>query len=242
MKSASTVWPADNNSVELKNQFAIVQFNHLRTKQKIYKNWLNQFGKDRAQDDLSHLEPKSECQDGVSEATGVVLIECGIQQLHRIVDLPVDCIRFGCEESNDLVDLIDLISKRPRNDVGQCRLNTIVVENLSAFYWNLRCTDRQTRSKWYRDVNQALLSAMDRFKCNVVVTMWDREYERGYKSKRSGELLKDQKILSYTPLELYNGCHFGLSYQDDGTYMYIEGHWKPVASTGTTGSTLIPVN
>lgn len=111
-------------------------------------------------------------------------------------------------------------------ELGACTLNTLIVENISAFYWEKRCDDWQTRSRWYKDANSAILKTLDRFKCNIVVTMWDIQFEKGFRSHPTSRDIAGLRTLAYTHPELFSRCDYVLSYVNCDVYQYVDGSWQ----------------
>lgn len=210
--------------MDLKNQFAVVLFDRLKTKQTFYVEWFKQLGSDVPTSSILGVDlgPPT-----ASRANDIIILECGPRTLRRMINLPLNCKTLICASPEDLVKTIRMVMEEPAADLGGCRLNTFVVENLSAFYWDKRCGDKQSCIKWYRDVNELLATIKKRFKCNVVVTMWDLDFERGFKSRHS-RVNASNRTLSYTPNELFSGSSYSLSYKDDDVYQYLEGLWHRI--------------
>lgn len=71
---------------------------------------------------------------------------------------------------------------------------TLVVDNISAFYWDLRVADSDNyrslglnefvlAAKWYTRLVEVVLRILARYKCNVIVTSYDVSFDRGYDQK-----------------------------------------------------------
>lgn len=211
----------------LKNQFAVVQLDHIKTKRLILKQWLSQFDDDQEQSDLTGiLGFRLELTQNATEPQGVVILECGTNTLHELVVMKPNCILINCQDSKSLIENLENVLSNPSREVGSCRLNTVVIENISSFYWEKRCQDRLSRTKWYNDVNQSISKIMTRFNCNVLVTMWDLEFERGFRSKQSSQGQYTQQTISYTPAELFSGCDHIFGYKDQEVFEYIDGSWR----------------
>lgn len=56
-------------------------------------------------------------------------------------------------------------------------LSTLVVENVSDFYFSLKLNRNFV---FYTDLTEILRDISVKYKCNVIVTSWDNHYERGY--------------------------------------------------------------
>ncbi|KAM9913204.1 hypothetical protein OXX69_001844 [Metschnikowia pulcherrima] len=120
----------------------------------------------------------------------------------------------------DMLDTTDLI-------LGQCVLNTIIIENLSAYYWDLKCHPRQGAVKWYSDLLQLCHVLKERYMCNVVVTMWDKNFERGFNSRAVSDL-EPRRLddLTYTPMEFFQNADYVLAARAGGNLQYTAGQWR----------------
>lgn len=83
--------------------------------------------------------------------------------------------------------------------VGPRHLNTLVIDNISAFYWDLRCAKSSERAQWYDELKILLRVIKEKYKCNVLVTGWDNDYEKGF--NYLGRDFEPQKLddLTYLP-------------------------------------------
>lgn len=210
--------------MNLENQFAVVLFDRITTKRRIYLEWFKQ---------IAPAGPETSIignQLGTStdmEANDMIIIECGSSTLHRMMNLPHNCKFLNCTNPDSLFKLIKMIMEEPIHEISGSRLNTIVIENLSSFYWEKRSKDIQTSAKWYKELNELLTLSKDYFKCNVVVTMWDLDFERGFKLRQS-KVAASNRTLSFTPDELFLGASYSLSYQEDIVLQYLDGSWQTV--------------
>lgn len=86
-------------------------------------------------------------------------------------------------------------------EISDMRMNTLVIENLSCFYWTLRSSKQ--RVLLYGKLRDLVGQLKDWYNCNVVVTSWDSEYERGYNFKKSNESPSKLQDLTFVPPEFF---------------------------------------
>lgn len=222
MSSAKCDWPLGRSHVVLESDFAVVFFDNIQTKCRLYNDFLKQF----TQNDQENSILGFEIADSKGPKTlDVFVIECGLRSLNKLTKYYTGLHLFQCNDSSLLLEILQLIIDCSLDRLDNCRLNTLIVENLSSFYWEKRCQDRLSRIQWYKDVNEKLRELKCKYMCNVVITMWDLEFERGYKSKPSQDTSALSKALSYTPNELFLGCLYTIRYRDGDVYQYLNGAW-----------------
>lgn len=189
----------------LKNHFYVVLFAEIQLKRKFYSRFL-------------------------AKASDLVIIECS-------KSLPVDktsiqdCLVVQCGSHDLLLQELQAIPQDENPRVNSQYMNTMVIENLSAFYWDLKCLKPRERNVWYSQLNLIIHTIRRKYKCNIIVTGWDNDYERGFnnKSSRPGEPygLSD---LTFLPLDFYRGVERVLAYQTGGSLVFEGNLWRRVKS------------
>lgn len=225
MSSAKCDWPVGKSHVALEGDFAIVFVDNIQTKRRLYYDLINQFmqiGQDKSLLGVEIAEFKG------SETLDVVILECGLPTLDKFTKLNPCFHVIQCIDPDLLLETIQLVLESSLDNRGDCRLNTLIVENLSAFYWKKRCEERLARAQWYKAVNEKLLNLKSKYACNIVITMWDIEFERGFKSKPSNDNPVLTKSLSYTPNEVFLGCLYIVSYRNGDVFQYLDGAWTTI--------------
>lgn len=117
-----------------------------------------------------------------------------------------------------------------RNLKVNCRyMNTLVIENISAFYWALKCLKLADRTSWYHQLNRIVQTIKVKYKCNVIVTGWDNDYERGFniKSSRPGQP-QNLDDLTFIPKEFYRGAERVFTYQTGRSFVFEGNQWHKV--------------
>lgn len=180
--------------VPLENQFAVVLFENMQGKRLFYS-------------DFEQLNEHVE---------SVLAIECGQRVLQRMGS---SVRTLACD--GDLAELIDGLLDSSANDM---HVNTLIVENISAYYWELKCRPRE-RVQWYKRLNGAIMGLMEKLQCNVIVTGWDNAYEKGYNFQNARALGTELDSVTYIPLELLGSADHLLSH-GRGWMRYTDGWWQ----------------
>lgn len=157
----------------------------------------------------------------------LIVIECGGGSVLALADFSASLV-VPCCSHHELMDILRGIPLDANKEMSSRHLNTLVIENLSAFYWNLACELPSERYLWYRELNSELHQLKQKYGCNVVVTCWNVDYDRGFSARplvdRKPEKLRD---LSYFPSELFRGATHVLHF--DGGCMEFRGNgWHAV--------------
>lgn len=171
-------------SVELVNDYGVLLFNRLRQKQEFFGRYNGQ---------------------------NVVLVECGVPTIKSIATFSGYIV--SCSSPSELIEILHGIPNDKDDEISRRHLNTLVVENLSAFFWKLACLPSQEKFSWYRTLNSELALLRKKYGCNVLLTGWDVEFDRGFNSRtivKAPVVLED---LTYFPAELFHGAtriiHYG---------------------------------
>ena len=158
-------------------------------------------------------------------ATDLVVFECGRSIPISTANVP-NALIIKCASHGDLLkNLHDILEDRSLL-LNDHFMNTLVIENLSSFYWTLRCKKVADRIHWYEQLHRVLLTIRDEYKCNILVTAWDNNYERGFnvRERWSGQ---PQKLddLTYMPLTLYQRVEHVFAFQKGRSFMFKENRW-----------------
>lgn len=186
----------------LENGYAVLLFEDVKCKLDFYGAFLNQ--------------PHNQ---------NVVIFECGAPQLPHSGNL-----KLPCKTPSDLMSLLEGIPTSKDPQIIDRVIDTLIVENLSAFYWELRSRPRIAEIRWYAELVQALEQLRHFYKINVVVTMWDKNFERGFNSRPvplAGALLLD---VSYTPGALFEPAEVILHHQHAGVSHVEKGSTETTAT------------
>lgn len=107
-------------------------------------------------------------------------------------------------EANGFVSVmreLNCILEGQNSEASDCVLNTLVIENISSFYWELRESKQRIAS--YGRLADTLDLFKRRYACNIIVTAWDSDFEKGYNYKRRRETPKVFQDLSFIPKEFF---------------------------------------
>lgn len=229
MSSAKCDWPVGKSHVPLENDFAVVFFDNIQSKRGLYNKFFKQFEQEDKEKSIFGLQVEVTNSKG-PEILDVIILECGLKSICKLTNLHTGTHMFQCDDSMRVLEYLQQIIDCSLDKIGKHKLNTLIVENLSSFYWEKRCQDRSARVQWYKDLNEKLLELKSKYMCNIVVTMWDLEFERGFKSKPSHDTSAPTKTLSYTPNEVMLGSLYAISYRKGDVFQYINGAWLPIRS------------
>lgn len=185
------------SSITLNNEYGVFLFNNLQRKREFYRGFA------------------SNCID-------TVIVECGMPTVLSLADLSASLV-VPCSEYIQLLDILRGIPQDQNEAIGAIHLNTLVIENVSAFYWHVACLSSPEKFAWYRNINSSIHHLRQRYGCNVLVTGWDIEYDRGFNSRRIVKQPETLQDLSYLPSELFKGATRILHY--DRQCLELRG-WK----------------
>lgn len=162
-----------------------------------------------------------------ANASDLIIFECS-KSLPRNSGTIKDSIVINCESHLQLLDELRAIPQDKNIHVSARYLNTIVIESISSFYWDLRCEKSSDRVLWYKQINQILTTIKDTYKCNILVTGWDNDYERGFNNKGSkSRQFYNLDDVSFMPKELFRGAKFIFAYQTGRSLVY-ETLWRQI--------------
>lgn len=172
-------------SIDLVNEYGVLLFNRLQQKQEFFEHY---------------------------NGHNVVLIECGVPTIRSIASFSGYIV--ACLSPSELLDILRGIPNDNDEEISNRHLNTLVVENISAFFWNLASLPSQEKFSWYRTLNNELALLRKKYRCNVLVTGWDVDFDRGFNARpvvgKTAAVLDD---LTYLPAELFKGAtrilHYG---------------------------------
>lgn len=132
------------------------------------------------------------------ESDSLIVVDCGSGSSQRLGLNNALIIQANGYESV-LKSLEDILGNR-NEEANKCVLNTLIIENISAFYWELR---ESKRRHWlYSKLAEVLRSFQQTYKCNVVVTSWDNDFEKGYNYKPMEKEPRVLQDLTFIPGEL----------------------------------------
>lgn len=191
--------------VELKNEYAVVFFENIQNKIQFYK----QFEQHR------YIGQSVEGQT-------VAVIECGQQWLDRIDGLTGMSIAW-CKDSSMLKTMVEQLPTR--SDIQEQHLNTVIIENISAFYWEKKVSIHE-RVLWYKGIAGALTELMEKYKCNVIITAWDNEFERGFSFKQNTRVESRLDSVTFTPVELFAPASYLFAQKHNLWYQYLNSQWE----------------
>lgn len=130
----------------------------------------------------------------------VIVMECGLKCVESGTSTGRDCFIFNnCATSQDLLNSLQDILDNKSKFVGS-NLNTLVIENISAFYWHQRVSGSR---ELYKELNALIGEMMKRYACNAIVTMWGIGFERGFKSHVVENFPQELSQATFTPWELF---------------------------------------
>lgn len=172
-------------SVDLVNEYGVLLFNTLQQKKGFFEHY---------------------------DGHNVVLVECGVPTIKSIASFSGYIV--PCSSPSDLLDILRGIPNDKDEEISNRHLNTLVVENISAFFWNLASLTSHEKFLWYRTLNNELALLRKKYGCNVLVTGWDVDFDRGFNARsvvgKTAVVLDD---LTYLPGELFQGAariiHYG---------------------------------
>ncbi|GEQ70904.1 hypothetical protein JCM33374_g4584 [Metschnikowia sp. JCM 33374] len=203
----------NDTPVVLEKSLAILLFENIKQKLVFYRK-------------LKHANPD---QMRICPTPSILVIECGPSSLkHALVGFEAPLF-VNCGTPEELISVIKGIPENKTPSIGSCKLNTVVIENLSAFYWDKQRVPRGSAVQWYVEIGHWCGVLQQKYGCNVVVTMWDKNFERGFNSRPVNEL-HPRKLddLSYTPAELFAVASCILAFRADGNLQYVDSQWSGV--------------
>lgn len=181
---------------------------------------------------LEQLNPKTLKQP--LEHPQTIVLECGRRTLADHLQAS-NCLFITCPTPEDLLSTIHTIMENERRDMGNCTLNTVVIENLLAFFWDKRRLPRHVANRWYGELAARARDLADKYSCNVIFTMWDKNFDRGYNSKfvlePSPSRLDD---MTYIPADLFASVPHVFALRASDSLRYIGSQWKSLTDTSTT--------
>ncbi|KAK6456734.1 uncharacterized protein RJT20DRAFT_34096 [Scheffersomyces xylosifermentans] len=166
---------------------------------------------------------RSQFYESTLVGNGIVVVPCSgsgsFPSSFKVLDVPV-------ANFNDLLAALEnflegrLSLKAP--------LHTLVIDNISIFHWDLRIVDRtnykdlgfsafQSSSSYYLKFADILNRIHLKYSCNIVVTSFDINFDKGYKGnwKKSAHDYEGLSSLTYLP-ESYLQKFQHLVYVDGG--------------------------
>lgn len=154
----------------------------------------------------------------------IVFIECGRNATDKP---PANHRHFTCNTPAELLGLMTETLEGTLKEARDCVINTVLIDNLSAFYWEQKMLPRAEFYAWYRRVKELLEAIVAKYQCNVVLTMWDKNYERGFNARAvdSHEAPVPKKLddVTFTPADVFTGSVFAL--RGGQQLRFAEGAW-----------------
>lgn len=182
--------PLSDQIVTFRNQAGLILFHNLRYKTQFYERL-------------------------AQGASDLVIFECGSSILTPIPD----ALLLNCKDISLLLNQLQSIPDNRHEAVGPRHLNTLIVDNVSAFYWDLKCLKRAERLEWYVQLSKILKAIELKYACNVIVTAWDSDFEKGFnyrKVEREAQKLED---CTFLPHEFLQGMDY-VFHQGDVSMKY----------------------
>lgn len=176
-------------------------FTFLKTRIRIHLPWEERVLENESAVVLfQNISLKKAFYDRLSEYDGsLIIFDCGAGFMDTI-ELPESYI-LRIADFDDLLLQLERLMRDPIEEIGKRHLNTLIVENISTFYWKLRSLKQ--RSQQYCKLRDLLAKIKDWYQCNVVVTSWDSEFEKGYNLKHENENPESLLDLTFVPTDFY---------------------------------------
>lgn len=134
---------------------------------------------------------------------GFIVVECGTVDVPKFLALSSSFHTCSTTPA-DLLQMLDNVYEGTMPEIQEISLNTVFLDNISAFYWELKASGRY-RYDFYRDLNLVLHKIRDLYKCNVVMTAWDSDFDRGF--SHSGRLVvSEADYPSFMPQDVFSGA------------------------------------
>lgn len=134
---------------ELRNESAVILFQNLALKKRFYEK----------------LRP---------EKGSIVVFDCGAGFMDS-ANIVGSCV-IRIEHFDDLLSKMNGLMNDEVKEVNELHLNTLIIENISTFYWTLRSLSHRNLS--YSKLRDLVDTVKEWYKCNVIVTTWDSEFEK----------------------------------------------------------------
>lgn len=159
----------------------------------------------------------------------VVIIECGRPTIKHAVSGICSTLFLNCQTPKELLLIIRGVAENTHPEIGNCVLNTVIIENLSAFYWENKLLLWSSARQWYTEINRILQQIMAKYGCNVVSTMWDKNYEQGFNLRREPNMLAVRlSDLTTIPSEFFENSGHVYASQTSRSLRYTDAGWVPV--------------
>lgn len=140
---------------------------------------------------------------GAIKPGGFIVVECGTADVPKFLKLS-SSFHICCATPADLLRTLDNVYEGTIPEIQEISLNTVFLDNISAFFWELKASGRY-RYDFYRDLNQVVHKIRDLYKCNVVMTAWDSDFDRGF--SHAGKLVASEaEYPSFMPQDVFSGA------------------------------------
>ena len=108
----------------------------------------------------------------------VCVIDCGYENI--VVDSQLNL--GDIEDFAALILKLELILAMtlPNDPLFHVNIHTLVIDNLSVFYWELKLLLFQDQVSKYRQLGNLIHIIHKRYNCSIITTSWDSMFELGY--------------------------------------------------------------
>ncbi|CCE85444.1 Piso0_005040 [Millerozyma farinosa CBS 7064] len=150
----------------------------------------------KLQNQLCHLlfedrESKEELFKSIKEPNAIAIFDCGrngFQYLPENFEV-LDNFSSLDELLSSLEDILDIKACHP---LYHKSLNTIIIDNLSVYYWDLKLLNSNTipagctykhkchGADYYLKLLTVLKKIKQKTQCNIITTSWSNTFEKGY--------------------------------------------------------------
>lgn len=192
------------STVRLTNEYGVLLFEDLRHKGDFYKKLGTEFD-------------------------NLIIIECANSAVSALADLSSSLV-VSCGSHKELLDILRGIPGDENEELSSKHLNTLIIENLSAFYWHLGSLHSQDKFSWYRLLNLALHVIRQKYGCNIIVTSWDIDFDRGFNARSTFDKIPEGlNDLTYLPSELFKGATRIIHYHEECLQLK-DKKWQAITS------------
>ncbi|KAF3990229.1 hypothetical protein FT663_03273 [Candidozyma haemuli var. vulneris] len=129
----------------------------------------------------------------------IIVFDCGAGFMDTI--RLEDSYSVRVSDFNDLISQLKGIMTDQDKEISDREMNTLIIENLSDFYWTLRSSPQRVSS--YLRLRDLTAQLKERYQCNIIVTSWDSDFEKGYNLKHSNDDPKKLSDLTFIPPDFY---------------------------------------
>lgn len=158
----------------------------------------------------------------------MLIIECGRATIKNAVLGQSGTLFMNCQTPEELGSILRNIIRNPNGEIGNCKVNTVIIENISAFYWETKLWSRVKAGQWYTEINRLIRLLMAKYGCNVLTTMWDRNYEFGFSLRPIPDMaVVKLDDLTCVPGEFFEGPMYIYASQSTRSLRCKDGQWTP---------------